>query len=112
MNDGLKQRHRQTIIQILESKQSVERAVLFGSRAMQTFSPASDIDLMLFGDQLTRSDLAMLAIQIDETTIPQRVDLLLDKSIRDEELREHVRKFGIEWYRRNNDLNNKSSPNE
>ena len=73
MIDGLKQRHRETIIHILAANERVERVVLFGSRAVQTFSTASDVDLVLFGDQLTPSDQAKLAIGIDETTVPQPV---------------------------------------
>ena len=49
MNDGLKEKNCKTIISILASNERVERVVLFGSRAMETFSPESDVDLILYG---------------------------------------------------------------
>lgn len=45
MTDGLKVKYRAAIISILSANERVERAVLFGSRAMETFTPASDIDI-------------------------------------------------------------------
>ena len=42
MNDGLKDRHRREVIDILAAHPGVEKAVLFGSRAMGTFTPESD----------------------------------------------------------------------
>ena len=100
MNDGLKEKYRKTIISILASNERVERVVLFGSRAMETFSPESDVDLILYGEHLTSSDRALLSWEIDETTIPQRVELILEESLKNNEFREQVEKYGIEWYRR------------
>jgi len=100
MNDGLKEKYRKAIIEILSACPRVERAVLFGSRAMGTFAPASDVDLALYGDDLTLGDLADLAEEIDDLAMPQRVDLILHKSIRNENLLKHIKKHGVEWWRR------------
>ncbi|MBW2050263.1 MAG: restriction endonuclease subunit S [Deltaproteobacteria bacterium] len=100
MNDGLKDKHRRAIIDILAAHPGVERAVLFGSRAMGTFTAASDVDIALFGDSLTLDDQARLARKIDELTIPQRVDLLRYKTIKDKNLRAHIRRHGVEWFSR------------
>ena len=104
MNDGLKEKYRKTIISILASNERVERVVLFGSRAMETFSPESDVDLILYGEHLISSDRALLSWEIDETTIPQRVELILEESLKNNEFREQVEKYGIEWYRRRTPL--------
>ncbi len=100
MTDGLKDKHRRAIIDILAANERVERVVLFGSRAMGTFTTTSDVDLALYGDALTLSDQARLAASIDELPMAQRVDLLLYNSIDNEKLKEHIRKYGKEWYRR------------
>ena len=100
MNDGLKDKYRRTLIDILAANPRVERVVLFGSRATATFRPASDIDLALYGDELTFSDLAKLNARIEETTIPQRVDLVLVKEIDNPKLLAHIEKEGVEWFRR------------
>ncbi len=97
--DGLKDRYRKEIIRILSENLRVERIVLFGSRAMGTFTPESDIDIVLYGDDLSLTDLALLKQALEETTIPQKVDLLLAKDIEKKELLEHIKKYGVEWWR-------------
>ena len=100
MTDGLKDAHRAAIVNLLRANKHVERAVLFGSRAKQTFTPDSDVDIALFGKALTITDQGHLAAAMEELTIPQRVDLLLYHRIEDATLCEHVLQDGIELYRR------------
>ena len=100
MTDGLKPAHRQAIIDALSANPKVERIVLFGSRATGTFTLTSDVDLALFGDDLTLSDQAALAEAVAELTVPQRVDLLIFHRIESQALREEIRKHGVEWFAR------------
>ncbi len=100
MTDGLKDAHRTAIVDVLRANGCVERAVLFGSRATETFTPGSDADIALFGEALTTADQARLAMAMEELTVPQRVDLLLYDGIEDAALRKHVRRDGIELYRK------------
>ena len=100
MTDGLKDTHRAAIVNLLRANKRVERAVLFGSRAKQTFTPASDVDIALFGKALTITDQGHLAAAMEELTIPQRVDLLLYHRIENATLCAHVLQDGIELYRR------------
>ena len=100
MTDGLKAKYRAAIIDILAANERVERAVLFGSRAMETFTPTSDVDIALFGNNLTLTDQANLATAIDELPMAQRVDLLLHKTVDNDALRKHIEQHGVEWYRR------------
>jgi len=100
MSDGLKPGHREAIIAILSANPRVERAVLFGSRAMGTFTETSDIDIVLFGNDLTLTDQASLAGALAELSIPQRVDILVYHRIENEALREHIHKHGVEWFAR------------
>ena len=100
MTDGLKAKHRAAIIDALAANDRVERAVLFGSRATETHTPASDVDIALFGDGLTLTDQVRLDAVIEALTVPQRVDLLLHATIDSDALREHIARQGVEWYRR------------
>ena len=100
MTDGLKDRYRTAIIDILAANERVEQAVLFGSRAMDTYTPGSDVDIVLFGRDLTQRDLARLNAAMEELTVPQRVDLLIFDRIRSKTLIEHIENRGIEFYRR------------
>lgn len=99
MNDGLKDKHRSAIVGILAANDRIERAVLFGSRAMETHTSTSDVDIALFGASLTLTDQADIASAIEELSIPQRVDLLLYKMVDDHALLAHIEKHGVEWYR-------------
>ena len=100
MTDGLKDQHREAIIDILSANDRVERAVLFGSRAMETFTTTSDVDIALFGHKLSLDDQAKLAEAIAGLPMPQRVDLLLHHRIVNKKLRGHIARHGVEWYRR------------
>ncbi|MBL0713904.1 MAG: nucleotidyltransferase domain-containing protein [Desulfosarcina sp.] len=109
MNDGLKDRHRQALIDILAAHRGVEKAVLFGSRAMGTFTPESDVDIVLFGDTLSLTDQAKLAAVMDGLSIPQRVDLLRHKMIRNKKLHEHIKKHGVVWFERGKNSGGRNS---
>lgn len=98
MNDGIKETYRRAMKSIFAANPRVERAVLFGSRAAGAFTPASDVDIALFGADLTLDDLARLQESIDSLTIPQQVDLLLFQRIKNEELLRQINKQGFEWY--------------
>lgn len=100
MNDGLNCQSRSEIISVLASCEKVERAVLFGSRAMGTFRPASDVDLALFGEQLEARDLTSISFALEDLTVPQHVDLLLFDQVGNETLREHIIQQGVELFRR------------
>ncbi len=98
MTDGLKDAHREAIIATIAANDRVERAVLFGSRATGTNSASSDVDIALFGDQLTLTDQARLTAALDEIPMAQSVELLLYDSIQDRMLREHIGNYGVEWF--------------
>ena len=100
MTDGLKDVHRDAIIAAIAANDRVERAVLFGSRATETNTVSSDVDIAVFGERLTLTDQARLAAALDEIPIAQSVDLLLYASIESRTLREHIRREGVEWYAR------------
>lgn len=100
MSDGLKAKHRAAIIAALAANDRVERAVLFGSRAMGANTITSDVDIALFGQRLTLTDQASLAAACEELPMAQSVDLVLHSAIDNPALVEHIHSYGVEWYRR------------
>ena len=100
MTDGLKAKHRAAIIATLAANDRVERAVLFGARAVGTNTITSDVDIALFGQQLTLTDQASLAAACEELPMAQSVDLVLHSTIDNPAMVEHIRSHGVEWYRR------------
>ncbi|RJP33478.1 MAG: nucleotidyltransferase domain-containing protein [Candidatus Omnitrophota bacterium] len=100
MNDGLKDFYRKKIIEILSINPRVERIVLYGSRAMGTYETTSDVDLALYGAELTLDDLAELSEKIDDLSMPQRIEIVLMNRIENQKLISQIRKHGIEWLNR------------
>lgn len=96
MNDGLTEKTRSAISWVLNQHPKIERVVLFGSRAMGTFTPTSDIDLALYGD-LTLRDQARIADQMRQLTIPYKADLVRMKTVISPELLEHIKQHGKPW---------------
>lgn len=92
---GLKPKHLEAIVKVLEAHPRVERAVLFGSRATGGWKSTSDIDIALFGDSLTLGDQAGLAEAFEQMTMAQRVDLVRGSRIQSPELAEHIRRDGV-----------------
>lgn len=97
---GLKDRYRAALISILSADRKVDRVVLFGSRARGSHRPASDVDLVLFGPELGLRDQGRLSVAIEETSVPQRVDLLLHHHIENERLLDQIDRDGVEWFDR------------
>ncbi len=98
MNDGLRERNRTKIRQVLAFHPEVERAVLFGSRATGTYKPGSDVDLALAGDGLPHSDLGAIGAALEATTVSQTVDLVLWSSTGNRVLADHIRSCGVGFY--------------
>jgi type I restriction enzyme S subunit len=93
-DDSLSASDRKTIQTILAQLPKLEKSVLFGSRAMGTHTASSDIDLALYGDNLTLQDVARLASDLEDTSLPVSVDLLRYETITSEALKEHIKRYG------------------
>ena len=96
MNDGLKDTQRNAILEVLNKHPKIERAVLFGSRAMGSFTRTSDIDIALYGD-LSLRDQARIADELAQLSIPYTVDLVRMKTVKSKELLEHIKRHGSPW---------------
>jgi len=79
---------------------SIEKAILYGSRAKGTYRNGSDIDLTLIGKNLTHTQLLSIELALDELMLPYKFDLSLHHQLDSPELLDHIRRVGIEFYRR------------
>src|SRR5436853_1931901 len=100
MNDGLRNEARGRIHEVLRRFPKVERGVLFGSRAMGVFRPSSDIDLALEGTAIGLPDLVAIMAEIEKLNLPVDIDLVIRHRIKNPAVEEHIRRHGMEWYRR------------
>jgi predicted nucleotidyltransferase len=100
VTDGLTEKERAGIRAVLASCPRIERALLFGSRAIGTFRPTSDVDLALEGEDLRLEDVIQLTAQIAALHVSVDPDLTIRAAIKNPDLEAHIRDHGYEWYRR------------
>jgi predicted nucleotidyltransferase len=79
----------------------VEKAVLYGSRAMGTHKAGSDIDLTLSGPELTFSVMTRIDAALDDLLLPYKIDLSAFNDLKHPELLDHIRRVGVVFYEKN-----------
>jgi predicted nucleotidyltransferase len=79
---------------------TIERVVLFGSRAKGIDRPNSDLDLVVYTDALSNREWRQLDDAIDDLYLPITVDLLRAGDVRHPGLLEHIARVGITIYER------------
>jgi uncharacterized protein len=95
MKTGLSDKSLQAIAKVVYSYERVQEAKIFGSRAMGTFRAGSDIDICLIGEELTLSDLNRISSELDELNIPEMIDLVNFRTIKNENLIEHIKTYAL-----------------
>jgi predicted nucleotidyltransferase len=101
---GLLDRDLNYILCALSKFPEIDKAVIFGSRAIGNYKKASDIDLAIMGSEITSDILAELCDCLNEEyPIPYFFDLLRYESISNENLKKHINDYGKVIYPR--DLN-------
>lgn len=89
------------LMEALQRRPEIERAVIFGSRSMGTAKPGSDIDLAIYGSAVTNETARRLSMELnEELPIPYYVDVVAYQQTDNPELRAHVDREGQELYRR------------
>ncbi|MES2558390.1 MAG: restriction endonuclease subunit S [Bacteroidota bacterium] len=100
MRFGLVENIAQRIISVFETNSSVDKAIVFGSRAKGNYKATSDIDIAIKGQQLTFDDVLELLHKLDELELPYKIDLINYNSLKEPDLIDHIDRVGIELYSR------------
>ena len=101
MKFGLPQETIQKIKAVFEKYPSVEKVIIYGSRAKGNYKNGSDIDLTVLGE-ITDSDWTKLYFDIDDLLTPYTFDLSLLSTIENPDLVAHINEVGQTFYAKNN----------
>lgn len=94
---------RDALVRLVHGFASVDRAVIYGSRARGDFARYSDIDVALYGDRVSASDVARIKDAIDDSFIVFPVDVTAVVSLApDSSMRRTIDRDGIVIYDRAN----------
>jgi len=78
----------------------VRQVLLFGSRAMGTHQPNSDIDLCLDAPDMSFPTYLQLAAHLDEQLLPYSLDLVLEHQIDNPDFLSHIQRVGRVVYQK------------
>lgn len=95
---GLREEALARLRKVFPKYPSLQKVILYGSRAKGNHHPGSDIDLCLVGPELKLEDLYKIDQEIDELNLPEKVDLNLLNQIQNEKLISHISRKGIPIY--------------
>ena len=97
---GLKATDIHKVRSVLEQFRMVEKAVIYGSRALGNFKNGYDIDLTLYGENLDLSTLFQIENQLDDLLLPYFIDLSIFDRIENAQLKDHIFRNGKSFYER------------
>ncbi len=93
----IKLQYKNELISIIHKHLPKAAIYLFGSRARGDYTSTSDIDLAVdAGEPINYSLLLKILMEIDETAIPMKIDLV-DFCSASNILKENIIKEGVKW---------------
>jgi len=98
MKFGLSEENIASIQKVFAKYPEVEQVVLYGSRAMGTFRPSSDIDFTMKGEKLNLNAQHRIDWELDDLLLPYTIDLSIHHQISNNELLDHIERVGVVFY--------------
>ncbi|MGL1958211.1 MAG: nucleotidyltransferase domain-containing protein [Colwellia sp.] len=98
MSFGLSESYIAQINNIFEKFSSINKVILYGSRAKGTYKNGSDIDLTLMGNNITHKDFLNISNQLDDLMTPYQFDLSIYSQINNQELLKHINRVGVVFF--------------
>lgn len=86
---------------LFANNSKIDKVILYGSRAKGTFKTFSDVDITLLGENLSRTDINLLSLAIDDLLLPYQFDISIFSTLKNEELIDHINRIGVTLYQKN-----------
>jgi predicted nucleotidyltransferase len=99
MKYGLSEEVITKISSVFAEYPQIQKVILYGSRAKGNYKNGSDIDLSLVSDATELSLLHKIENSLDDLLLPYSFDLHLYNEVKNSELKEHIDRVGIEFYK-------------
>ncbi|MDO9206630.1 MAG: nucleotidyltransferase domain-containing protein [Sulfuricurvum sp.] len=91
---GLRADIIEKIVQTIKKNLKIQKIILFGSRAKETYKKGSDIDISIVSEELSLKELNQLKVMLDDLMLPYKIDLLDFNRISNKDLKEHINRVG------------------
>lgn len=91
---GLTPKELETLKNVFKKFDNINEVILFGSRALGTHKPASDIDLAIKGNVDINTLSKLKYILEEDTNLPYFFDVVIYDSLDNIELKRHIDEFG------------------
>jgi predicted nucleotidyltransferase len=98
MKFGLPQNTIDKIGSVFFKYPEIDRVIIYGSRAKGNYREGSDIDLTLFGEEVTETIRLKVLSDIDELNTPYLFDISVFHLLKSESLVEHIHRIGQVFY--------------
>lgn len=92
---GLREEDLTAIVNIIANYNSIEEAIIFGSRAKGNYRKGSDVDIALKGAKISFDTITTISrILNEETLMPYHFDIIDYDKIENRSLIEHIDRVG------------------
>lgn len=98
---GISQSALDMIHGILARYDTIQKVLIYGSRAKGNYHARSDVDLVICESQVDRNLLGELITHINESDFPYTVDIQVLENIKNLDLIEHIQRVGKIFYVKN-----------
>lgn len=104
MRFGLREEDITYMIEAFEKFPEIEKAAIFGSRAKGNYKRGSDVDIAIFGEQVTFDTVSELHTNLeDESPMPYFFDILDYTHTNDESILAHIDRRSVTIYKKSGD---------
>lgn len=86
--------------EVFRKHANIDEVILFGSRAKETYSEGSDIDLALKGNNISFKQLMDIHIQIEDLELLYKVDLVDYNKYATSPVAAHIDRIGKVFYKK------------